>query len=301
MARGALRFAGFGGLEPKVYEAGYVQDVKRFGGYAAFDGDALRRHVVGYVLVRDATLTERSVLSSTNYVPFGKRVFVYGALEYDLTGPGGQGSGGLTYFFANARAAATKRIDLQGAYHRGRSIDARTITTDQLNGRPISPKSLEGLLFESAGGRVTVEVIRGLRVYAGYGQDKTNRDSDPTDRLTLGGSASNIARTGMDATMSLSRIDRGTAGTYDSWYISVGRTLGRRVYLTGEYSSSLSVLRFTGSDGFIVETRPETRRVSLTSIVNLGRTWSVLATIERTDDQAADELRVLSGLTYRLP
>ena len=301
LASGTLRLAGFGGLEPETYQAGYVRDVKRYGGYAAFDAGALRRHVVGYVMVRDATLTERSVLSSTNYVPIGKRVFVYQALEYDLTGPGGQGDGGLTYFFVNGRGAATKRIDLQGSYHRGRSVDARSITLDQLNGRPISPKTLEGLLFESASGRVTVEVVRGVRAYAGFGRDKNNRDSDLTNRFTLGGSASNVAKSGIDATVAMSRIDRGVGGSFDSWYMSVGRNVGRRLYLTGEYSSSLSVLRFAGADGFIVEQRPETHRFGVTSIVNLGRSWSVLATVERTTEQDANELRVLSGLTYRLP
>ena len=87
---------------------------------------------------------------------------------------------------------------------------------------------------------------------------------------------------------------------YDSWYASVGRTIGRRLYLTGDYSSSLSVLRFTGSDGFVVETRPETQRLSLTALMNLGRSWSLMGTVERTDDQTVEELRVLAGLTYRL-
>ena len=76
-----MRFAGFGGLEPRSYEAGYVRDVKRYGGYAAFDASTLRRHVLGYVMVKDAQLTERSVLTSTNYIPVGSRVFVYQALD----------------------------------------------------------------------------------------------------------------------------------------------------------------------------------------------------------------------------
>ncbi len=301
VSRGTLRLVGFGGLEPKSYEAGYVDNVTRYGGYAAFDASALQRHVVGYVMVRDAQLTERSVLTSTNYVPIGKQVFFYQALEYDLAGPGGAGKGGLTYFFLNGRASATPRVEVQGSYHRGRSVDARSITTDLLNGRPVPARALEGLLFESAGGRVTVRLPQGVRAYVGYARDKNNRDSDATDRLTFGGSASNVARTGIDATVSVSRVDRRSVGSYDSWYVSVGRGVGRRLYLTGDYTSSLSVLRFTGGDGFLVETRPETHRVSLTSLVHLGRSWSLLATVERTDDQSAEELRLLTGLSYRLP
>ena len=225
-------------------------------------------------MIRDANLTERSVLTTTNYVPVGQRVFVYQSAEIDLQGPAGQSGGGLTYFFVNARASATKQVELQGTYHRGRSIDTRTITIDQLNGRPVPLKSLEGLLFESASGRVTVQVIHGVRVFAGYGRDKNNRDSDTTGRFTAGGYASSLLRSGVDLTVSLSRIDRGAPGSYNSWFFSLGRSLGRRVYLSGEYSSSLSVIRFTRSDGVIVETRPETRRYGVNGNINLTRVFS---------------------------
>ena len=301
VSRGTLRVGAFGGAEPLTYDTGYAADVRRIGGYAVFEASTLRRHVLGYVLIRDASLTERSVISSTNFVPIGKTVFIYQALEYDLVGPAGQGDGGLTYFFTNARVAATSRVDLQGTFHRGRSIDTRSITLDQINGRPVPVKALEGMLFESLGGRVTVEAVRGVRAYAGYGRDKNNRDSDPTGRFNVGGSASNVLRSGVDTTVSFTRIDRGAPGSYDSWWVSVGRSIGPRTYLSGDYSSSLSVLRFTRSDGFVVESRPESRRYGATAIVNLGRTWSILATLERTDDDTSSEHRLLAGLTYRLP
>ncbi len=55
-------------------------------------------------------------------------------------------------------------------------------------------------------------------------------------------------------------MDRGASGSYDAWYASVGRSLGRRIYLTGDYSSSLSIYHFTSTTGFLLETRPLTRR-----------------------------------------
>ena len=153
-------------------------------------------------------------------------MFVYQAAEVDLQGPAGQGSGGLTYFFTNARVAATSRVDLQGTYHRGRSIDSRTITEDQLNGRPISPKALEGLLFESAGGRVNVTVARGIRAFAGYSRDRNNRDDEIANRVTAGGSVSSVLGSGVDLNVSLSRFDRGAAGSYEC-LVPVGRPLDR--------------------------------------------------------------------------
>lgn len=301
IAGARLRVAGFGGLEPLAYEGGYAQGVRRYGAYAAVDTNSLRRHVVGYVLVKAAGLVERSVLSSTNYVPVGRRVFVYQALEYDLQGPGGVDGGGLTYFFTNARAVASRRIDVQATYHRGRSVDTRGIALDQLNGRPVPLRAIEGLLFESLGGRVTATVARGLRVYAGVGRDRNNRDSDPTRRFNAGAYVNDLFGSGVDGTVSLTRIDRGAPGAYESWYVSVGRRAGSRVYLGLDYSSSLSVLRLVGRDGFFVESRPETRRVSGTATTHLGRRWSLLATVERTDDDTSSEWRLLSGLTYRLP
>ena len=64
-----LRVGVFGGLEPKVYELGYASRVRKMGAYVAYDGKGAERHVVGYVNVRDQSLTERSVLTFTNFVP----------------------------------------------------------------------------------------------------------------------------------------------------------------------------------------------------------------------------------------
>jgi hypothetical protein len=297
---GAVRFGAYGGLEPKAFEAGYVENVQRVGGYVALDAGGLRRHVLGYALVRDNGLTERSVVTTTNYVPIGGSVFVYQAAEYDLEGPAGHGDGGLTYFFTNARVTPAPRFELQGIYHRGRSIDTRTITLDVLNGRPVAPGALDGLLFESAGGRVTVEVVRGVRVYGGYGQDKSTRDADPTNRTTAGGWASDVLGSGFDFTVSYSRNDRGAAGSYGSWFVSGGRNVTSRLYLSADYASSLSVLRFERADGFIVETRPETRRYSVTGLVTATRDASLLFTFDRTTEEGSVDNRIFTGLTYRL-
>lgn len=299
--RGRVRVAGFGGLEPRAYEAGYVEDVTRVGGYLAYDGPGTLRSALGYVLVRHAGLTERSVLSTTNYLPAGRRVSVYQAAELDLQGPAGQGSGGLTYFFVNGRALATSRVEVQGTYHRGHSIDARTITLDQLAGRPVPARLLEGYLFESWNSRVSVTAARGVRLYAGYGQDRNDQGSEPASRLTLGGSASNVLGSGVDATVSLYRIDRGAPGSYDSWYVSLGRSVGSRIYLSGEYNSALSVVRTAADAGFVVESRPRTDRFSASAIVNATRLLSFLVTADRTTDDAYTETRVLAGITCRLP
>ena len=119
------------GSNPRFFQPGYTPGIVKVGGYAALDGQGARRHVVGYVNIRNGGLTERSVLSFTNYLPLGKRFYVYQAAEYDLSGPAGQGHGGLTYFFANARAQASSRLEILGTFRRGRSIDVRTITQDQ--------------------------------------------------------------------------------------------------------------------------------------------------------------------------
>lgn len=300
LGSGHLRLAGFGGMEPETYDLSVVSGVKRMGGYAAFDGAGLRRYVLGYVMVKNGSITERSVLTTTNFIPFGRQGLIYQAAEIDLQGPGGQGHGGLTYFFINGHAAATKTIDIQATFHRGRSIDARTITENELAGRPVLPQSLEGLLFESASGRVTVTVAPGIRVFGGYGQDRNNRGDPRVARLTAGGSVASVLRSGVDVTASYSRMDRQSRGSYSSWYVSAGRSVSARVYVTGDYSSSVSVLRLFGVDGIQVETRPFTRRVSGSAIVNVSRPLSVLVTGEHTSETAAAENRLLAGLTWRL-
>jgi hypothetical protein len=292
------RFGLFGGLEPKGWETGWVSGVKKGGAYAALDGEGGQRHVLGFVTIRNSGLTERSVLSTTNFIPVGRTIFFYVAGEYDVARPGGQADAGLSYAFANGRWAVSPRVELQGLYHRGRSYDARTITQDQIDGRPVDPRLLTGFLYESGGGRVTVEVAQGIRVFAGYARDRGNREDGSTGRITAGFYASNVFRSGVDVTVSDNRID-GPHNTYDSWYASVGRSLGGRAYLSLDYATALSVLKFTSSDGVVVESRPRTRRFSLNASVNLGRSVSLLLMAERGTDDTSTQLRGTAGFSLR--
>ena len=294
-----LRLGGFAGREPQMYEIGYVPDVRKFGGYVAVESGALRRHVVGYTRIRQGSLTERSVVSITNYVPVASRFFAYQAAEIDVDGPAqGAAPSGLSYFLTNARYSPTQRVELSGTYNRGRAIDARTLTNDLLNGRALTPQATEGLRYESRGGRLTVEVFRGTQIYGSYAQDRTNRDDALTGRMAIGGHASNLLRSGFDVSASDSRIDRST-GAYHSRYLSIGRSVGRALYVSGDYSTSLSVVQFLRSDGIIIETRPWTRRFSGSANATLGRSVSLLLTVDYTQDEAQDEIRLLSGISYR--
>jgi hypothetical protein len=288
----------FGGLEPKTFEAGYANNVQKGGAYVAYDADRGRRHVVGLIAVKNATLFERTVVSVTNFVPIRQRLFIYQAAEYDVRRPAGQGHPGLAYFFANARYSPFTRLDVQGTYNRGRSIDARTLSDDVLNGRPLTQSVVDGFLYESIGGRVTVEVLPRVRLYGGYAVDRNDRDAEPTGRTLVGGYASNVAGTGLDLAASDSYIDR-PGGSYHSRYASIGRQIGRHVYATADYSTSLSVVRYSRGDGITVELRPHTTRYSLTTNVTLGRVISLLGTLEHTEDDTTREMRLLSGITYR--
>jgi hypothetical protein len=198
----------------------------------------------------------------------------------------------------NARVNASESVEVQGLYHRGRSIDTRTIADDVLNGRPLRPGALDGLLYQSIGGRVTVRVYQDIRVNAGYTRDKNNHDSASTGRLTLGMFASDLAGTGFDVSVSDARIDR-PSGRYSSLYASVGHEIGRVVYLSGDYSTSVSIVRFTRSDGITIETRPATTQLGLSAVVTLGRHISALLNAGRTRDDSSSDFRMLTGLTYR--
>ena len=289
----------FSGLEPNILDVGYASNVKKVGGYVAYDGLGARRDSVGYVLVRNGTLTERSVVTTSNFLPIGQKIFIYQAAEYDVQQPDGMASRGLAYFFANGRVTANPRLELQGTYNRGRSVDARGLGDDVLNGRPITQASVDGLLFESVGGRATVEVLPRVRIYAGYSRDKNNRDTDATGRTLIGGYAPNVGGLGIDLSASDSLMQRPT-GSYHSQYVSVGRQVGRTAYISGDYSTSLSVVRFSRGDGITIESRPHTTRLSGMATVNITRGLSLLVTVERTNLDQGHEFRVLSGLTYRI-
>jgi hypothetical protein len=293
-----LRAGVFGGLEPKILDAGYAADIRKFGGYVALDGQGAQRHVVGIVAVRNHDLAERSVLTFSNFVPVGSKVFVYQAAEYDLSGPGGQGSGGLNYFFANARVSPAKLVEFQGSYHRGRSIDARTITTDMLSGRPIALRSLEGLLFETAGGRVWLNLPRRFRVFGGYYRDRNNREDEASRRISFGVFNANLFGTGVDLSVSDSRNER-PGSSYDSWDVSAGRSVTSRLYLSGGYTSSLSVFRLARTGGFVVENRPRTNRYFGSAMIYLARRIALLVNAERMRDGSLTEMRWTSNVSYR--
>ena len=223
---GKFRFGLFGGLEPKGFDAGYVADVKKGGVYGAYDGERGWRDVLGFVTIRNQGLAERNVLSTTNFIPVGREFFLYQAAEYDLTGPGGVGSGGLAYFFATARWAPVRTFEIQGQYQHGRSIDARSITQDQLAGRPVDAKSLQGFLFDSMGGardRRGRPRLAGLgRLLPGQEQPRRHHVEPLAVRPVLDERPPDGVRR-----VRVGQPD-GPPGrsSYDAWYFSLGRSLG---------------------------------------------------------------------------
>lgn len=289
-----LRFGLFAGLEPEILNVQYVSGVQKFGGFAAFEGDKGRSHIIGYANIRNSGMTERSVMVFTNFLPAGNEFFLYQTAEYDFAN-----SSGLSYFFTNARYAPTKRLELQGTYHRGRSVDYRTITQDQLNGRPVDPEELSGLLYESAEGRATVNVGQGFRVFGGYGNDRDNQTDQTTARTTFGFFSSNLFQSGVDIHFSNSHRSRSDGNSYNSWNVSVGRLLLEKIYLSGEYSSSLSVVRFAGSDDVIVENRPQAKLFVLSALIHLSRSISLQSDLQHTTANDYTENRLLVGVTYR--
>lgn len=292
-----MRVGAFSGVEPSTMEIAYVPNVRKFGGYVAFDGGTARRQVVGYVNVRNQNITERSVITFTNFLPVGRKFFLYQAGEYDLVGVAGNGDPRLSYFLTNARASAGSRIELQGTYHRGRSVDTRSLAIDVLQGAAVSTQRVEGLFYESVGGRVWVTVVPHVRLNVGYSSDRTNSTDARTRRYQVGGNAWNLR--GFDLYVTRSSI-AGTTRTYSAWDASVGRNIGTRLYVTGDFSTNLSSVRLVDERGlFTLEHRPRTRRYEISTLANLTRHYSLLFTADLTEDSEVTQQRFLAGVTVR--
>jgi hypothetical protein len=196
-------------------------------------------------------------------LPLGRKVHVYQASEYDLTGVGGNGSARLSYWLSNARVTPTSRLEFQANYQRGRSVDARSLALDLLQGVAVSSEGVRGLLFESVGGRAWFTVLPRVRVTGGCSRDRTNRSEGGNNRYDFGASAWNIA--GMDFYLTRSAINGDR--TCAAWDASVGRTVGSRLYVTGEFSTDLSSVRLADEGGgFIIEHRPRTRRYGVSTL-----------------------------------
>jgi len=297
-APGTLKVGLFGGLEPEVLNLGYVDGVSKLGGYLNLEAKSGRRHVLGYANIRNQSLTERSVVFFSNYIPVRNSFFIYQSAEYDLQGPGGQGSSQLTYFFTNVRYSPFRQVELQGVYHHGISVDSRLIADSLQAGRPVSEAQLEGFLFESIGGRLTLRPWRNFQFFFGYAQDRTRQDEEKRDRLTFGIFSPNLLRSGFDLTVSDTRFNTAAGSTSDAWYFSLGRNLGRALYLEAYYRTSVAFLRLTSS-GVLVDRRPYSHLYGLSSVIRIGRRASLLVTLERTDEDYLSETRLLSGLSFR--
>ena len=295
---GTLRLGLFCGLEPKILDPGYVSGISKFGSYLSLEAGSGRRHVVGYVNLRNQGVTEGSVLLFSNYIPVRKSFFLYQSAEYDLQGPAGRGSSRLTYFFINARYAPVRAVELQAVYHHGISVDTRLIADSLREGRPVSESLLEGYLFESIGGRLTLRPWRNFQVFAGYAQDRTRKEEEKRDRFNFGIFSPNLLRTGLDLTVSDTRFKNAAGSTSDAWYFSLGRDLGRHLYLEAYYRTSVAFLRLSNF-GVLVERRPYSHLYGLSSTIRLGRRASLLVILERTNEDVQNETRLLSGLSYR--
>jgi hypothetical protein len=295
---GRWRFGIFAGLELAPYELEYLDQIQKGGVYAALDGDHGRQHILGYVRIRNHGLTERSVVIFNNFIPFGRSVTLYQALQYDTEGPAGLGESDLSYLFANLRWRISKIFEIQGTYHRGQSVDARTITDDVINGRPVNPAKLDGLLFESARARLMVRPLRWLNVWAGYASDRNNRGDAASNRLQLGVSGRRLFGIPLDVTIASSQTDRGE-DSYDSLWASIGYAIGPKVYLSLDYNDTLSVYHLGNGDGGTIEVRPNSQRLSLSGNININRTFSLLLTLEHTDHSDFTETRALTGLIIR--
>lgn len=295
---GRWRFGFFAGLELAPYELEYLDQIQKAGVYAALDGDHGRQHILGYVRIRNHGYTERSVVIFNNFIPFGKKVTLYQALQYDTEGPAGLGDADLSYIFANLRWRISRIVEIQGTYHQGQSVDARTITDDIINGRPVDPSRLDGLLFESARARIMVRPLRWLNVWAGYANDRNNRGDDSSNRIQLGVSARRLFGVPLDLTITSSQTDRGE-DSYDSMWASIGYAIGPRVYLSLDYNDTLSVYHYGDGEGGTIEVRPNSKRLSLSGNININRTFSLLITLEHTDHSDFTESRALTGLIIR--
>ena len=103
---------------------------------------------------------------------------------------------------------------------------------------------------------------------------------------------------GFDLTISDTRFNTAAGSTSDAWYFSLGRNLGRALYLEAYYRTSVAFLRLSSS-GVLVDRRPYSHLYGLSSVIRIGRRASLLVTLERTDEDSLGETRVLSGLSYR--
>lgn len=293
---GRLRVGMFGGFEPKILDAGYASGVRKYGGFAAWERKNGWSNVIGYVNLRDSGMTERSVLVFNNTIPIANKFYLYQSAEVDMAGVGGQSAKGLTYFFINGRYTASSGLEFQGTFHHGLSIDTRTITQDELNGIPVNPRLLEGFLFQTVEGRVTVPINRYIRVYGLYGQDKNNNGDTPTGRVGAGFYASNILGA-YDFRVTVNHNGSGTT-SYNSWYVSGGRSF-KRLYVSLDYTSSLSTFQLLGNDGVLITNRPSIKRLGVSSNWNLNRQFSLLFTFDRTVGDSYNENRFLAGFTFR--
>jgi hypothetical protein len=155
-------------------------------------------------------------------------------------------------------------------------------------------------LFESFDFRVTSRVAGNFQVFGSYGRDRNNREENSNQRLTYGFFTGALGNTGIDFHFSGNRIYPPQGPAYDYWNVSAGKTIADRVYLSGEYTSSVSLVSISDENGIALRTGPRASLFGASGLVNLTRSLSLLLTVERSSDNNFSEMRVLGGVTFRM-
>ena len=298
---GQFRFGLFAGVEPKIRDVGYVDGITKGGAYVAVDAAHGRRHVLGWVLIRNEELTERSIVIFNNFIPVKRKFFLYQALEYDLEGPAGLGDTELGYFFTNLRYAPVQSIEFQGTYHRGRSIDARSITDDVLDGRPVDPERLQRTCCSSPDRfRVNAQTVA---TGAGLGRLRPRPQQLGTTSGPTAPTSDFHSTTSQRSGSTFPPAPRGSTALdreYDSTWV-IAREDPRPAGLPVARLSDFALGFFQYTTAAAARSRYG-RRVSGTHCrmnANISRTFSLLVVGELTDHDDYEEVRALTGLTIR--
>ncbi len=296
-----LSIGAFGGGNPFTAEGHTDIDGTKFGAYATFRSDPDLKMGIAFSSIRntDQTIDERDIIVFDSQLSLASRLYVTHFGEITLSDD--DESARLSYYYANARLDASKKLRLSLAYNHFEYLPYIQFRDEiefyDQDGPPAYSRFAE-YATDSLSPRIEYRITSDWRVFARYRHQTTDYFSGSnTDQWTGGFSCSDLFRSGIAFNGSFGSTDRGDRD-FSNAYVSFSRDLGRNMNLTVGYA----VDRFNRPESVFVSRHQEsTQRVSASFWYRLNQSINLLVDYEKSfADSDEGDHQILFNVQYRL-
>lgn len=284
-----LLLGGYAGYSPNLSDLNLDRGYSKYGFFARFTGSNALNLSLSLNELRYRGQSERRFLYLNGLTPVGRKMTLYGNLDYEL-GSNVNASDRISRLFLNSRVQLTDHIDLSTHFSSGKGLDYHRYLLEQSQELLPINSSLDRFFFTTQYGvRVRFKLPKGVHIYLGQ-RESTEKDKQVRNHTTqLGLSAQDIGGSGLSANLGYN-LNRGDRSESSSLYLAISRTFGRYSW-NFNYSNSLNSVRIDPATG-----QPQLvhfddlHTVSNNLFIVLSRTFAISVEYERSFGRSIEDL-----------